>query len=256
MSLTATVYPDHDNGVIVVTLRGLLAMESAPTARAALLKSIAQSPEAVIVDLSQMETASRTLLTIFPAAARTHGPPVVTLLLCGASARLASQMTGRVLGDVPVYDTMELAMASLAQPRTACRAHLHLAPVPAAAARARHLVDEACRFWGVGHLSGAATLVISELVSNAVQHARTDMHISAALRGNYLHLYVRDGDAHPPVMSTIDIYDEVTLPEHGRGLHLVDVYTTSWGSRPTEDGKIVWATLRATPVPRARTGSR
>jgi hypothetical protein len=42
--------------------------------------------------------------------------------------------------------------------------------------------------------------------------------------------------------------DEPVVPDQHYGLYLIDVYTTAWGTTPTQDGKTVWATLRATPV--------
>ncbi len=52
MRLTATVAPDLADGVITVEFHGLLNVHSAPTARAVLLKCLAQCPDAVLVDVS------------------------------------------------------------------------------------------------------------------------------------------------------------------------------------------------------------
>lgn len=54
-------------------------------------------------------TVSRAHLSVFPAAVRIHGLPAVALLLCGASRDLAALTVGRVLGDVPLYDTYDQA---------------------------------------------------------------------------------------------------------------------------------------------------
>jgi anti-sigma regulatory factor (Ser/Thr protein kinase) len=244
MSLKATVAPVPASGVIVVSLCGELTLKCVPTVRNVLLKSLAQAPEAVVVDLTRLRVPMRSRLTVFPVASRTQPAPPVPLLLCGASDRVRAM--ARVLGDVAVYDTRAHAVAAVraAQVRTARRVSAHLAATPMAPAAARGMVDAACRSWHLEHLRGPATLVISELVSNAVRHAATDMDLSAALGGDYLHLSVRDGSARPPVAT--DVHDAGPVSEHGHGLYLVAAYSIAWGSNLAGDGKTVWATLRAT----------
>ena len=154
-----------------------------------------------------------------------------------------------MLGDVPVYATRERALAAVAAVRSAAsrQVELRLAATVEAARIARHLVDAACRSWRLDHLCAPATLIISELVSNAVRHAGTDLRVTAAYQGDHLRLSVHDGSWRPPVPPA-DPRDRVPLPEGGRGLFLIDVYASGWGSTPTSDGKTVWATLRTTPM--------
>ena len=96
----------------------------------------------------------------------------------------------------------------------------------------------------MAHLTGPATVVISELVSNAVEHAGTDLDVKVTLRGRYLHLSVHDGSPLPPVPVAV-IENGPLVAVRGRGLHLVAGYATAWGSTPVSGGKTVWATLRA-----------
>ncbi len=116
--------------------------------------------------------------------------------------------------------------------------HIVLAPDPSAAAIARQVVDDACRAWRLDHVRDAASLVITELVSNVVRHAGTEMEISLTASPGALRLAVRDGSPllpSPPVGSP--------LAESGRGLAVIRALAVAWGATPSGDGKVVWAVL-------------
>jgi anti-sigma regulatory factor (Ser/Thr protein kinase) len=88
-------------------------------------------------------------------------------------------------------------------------------------------------------LVGDATLVLSELVTNAVIHAATDVHVCVELRDDIgIHLEVGDdGTAMPRVVPA-----EPDLIG-GAGMRIVDQLVSAWGVRRVGDGKIVWADL-------------
>jgi anti-anti-sigma regulatory factor len=249
VSVESIVLPDQGNGVIVVALRGDLTLDSVPTIRSVLLTCFAEFPEAVVVDVSELRTATGSQLTVFPAAARAHAAPVTRLVLCGVSPGLAALIDPHQYRDIPLYDTREDALSAMraAQAQPHRRAGVRLAATPAAPASARDLVGGACRSWGLAHLAGPATVVISELVSNAVEHAGTDLDVRVALRGRYLHLSVHDGSSRPPVPAP-ETEGGPLVPVRGRGLQLVAGYATAWGSTPVGGGKAVWATLRASGI--------
>jgi anti-sigma regulatory factor (Ser/Thr protein kinase) len=84
-----------------------------------------------------------------------------------------------------------------------------------------------------------AALVLSELVTNAVLHAATDVHVSMELRDDVgIHLEVGDATSALPQVLACD-------PEHigGAGMRIVDQLVASWGVRRVGAGKIVWADL-------------
>jgi hypothetical protein len=72
-------------------------------------------------------------------------------------------------------------------------------------------------------------LLAGELVTNAVVHARNDLRLRLELRGELLHLAVRDDSRRP--------LRPVTVPdpeaEGGRGLWLVEHFARAWGSTAT-----------------------
>jgi anti-sigma regulatory factor (Ser/Thr protein kinase)/anti-anti-sigma regulatory factor len=250
VSLTVVVTAQPADDIILITLGGVLSLDTVPLVRRTLMKCLAEAPAAVIVETSAMSVDDRSRLTVFLAAAHTFARSGTALLMCGASAETTAQMGGRVLGDVPAFPTYSQARAAVinASLRTPPRVSIRLAGNPDAPRRAREMVAGTCRSWNLDHLTGPATLVVSELVSNAVQHAHTDVQVDLVVRGDYLHLSVRDDNPHTPVFNPAEPREGVPPAERGRGLRLVEVYTTAWGSRTTTDTKTVWATLRATPM--------
>ncbi|MER7584371.1 ATP-binding protein [Kitasatospora sp. NPDC097691] len=88
-------------------------------------------------------------------------------------------------------------------------------------------------------------LVLGELVTNAVLHAKTPpgrlVFIRFELHADSLRIEVHDADATAPsVPHPAAEYDET-----GRGLWLVSQLAASWGCRPREGGigKVMWALI-------------
>ena len=94
--------------------------------------------------------------------------------------------------------------------------------------------------WQLDHVDEAATLLVSELVTNAVRHARgTDVVTVDLYAGRtWLRIEVLDTDRHWPQPRIPDGCDE-----SGFGFVLVDALAGNWGVRETEAGKAVWAEL-------------
>ncbi|MFI6443537.1 ATP-binding protein [Kitasatospora sp. NPDC050543] len=89
-------------------------------------------------------------------------------------------------------------------------------------------------------------LVISELVANAVEHARTPPGRLIEVRfemvaTDQLRIEVHDASSEHPVIRPLAGDDD----ESGRGLCLVEALVTAWGCcpRPGGVGKFVWALI-------------
>jgi anti-sigma regulatory factor (Ser/Thr protein kinase) len=108
--------------------------------------------------------------------------------------------------------------------------------------RARALLRAAADDWGVdGELYHDAAMVVTELVANAVDHARTPSTLTVCREGPDLRLSVRDSrPCSPPRPRPID-----PRAARGRGLQMVDALAAAWGVTPHADGKTVWARLGA-----------
>lgn len=113
-----------------------------------------------------------------------------------------------------------------------------LLPIAYAAGHARDIVTDACLRWGLDDLVAPAALVVTELISNVVDHAHTFMTLDVVLRPTGLYLAVTDGSTAPPVPRPYR-----TPTERGLGLHLVAQHCAEWGWITEGDGKTVWARL-------------
>jgi anti-sigma regulatory factor (Ser/Thr protein kinase) len=106
---------------------------------------------------------------------------------------------------------------------------------------ARGFVDDALRRWGhSGTLLQDSQLVVSELATNAVVHARSAFSVVARREGLGVRLSVHDLSTGEPVLR--DSPDVLALS--GRGLQLVAHISSEWGVETTSAGKAVWAELR------------
>ncbi|MFD9107058.1 ATP-binding protein [Streptomyces bottropensis] len=81
-------------------------------------------------------------------------------------------------------------------------------------------------------------LLTGELVANAVTYTQAACVVSVRWIGDRLRVEVTDVDPTPVRASEAD-----AMEESGRGLFLVDVLATAWGSEPCEAGKKTWFEL-------------
>ena len=81
-------------------------------------------------------------------------------------------------------------------------------------------------------------LLTTELVSNAILHAGTELSVTISKVANRIRVEVQDGDPRIPRKS-----DRGIDATGGRGLVLVDRLASNWGSEPYVDGKVVWFEL-------------
>lgn len=105
---------------------------------------------------------------------------------------------------------------------------------------ARRLVRTALAVWDLEQLVDDGTLVVTELVANAVQYTRCRLIRVSVSRPdeNFVRIGVVDKSRVLPVRRVPDDNDV-----RGRGLTLVEALTTRWGSDRLPWGKRVWGEL-------------
>jgi anti-sigma regulatory factor (Ser/Thr protein kinase) len=84
-----------------------------------------------------------------------------------------------------------------------------------------------------------AVLLVSELVTNSLQHGGPPLVVAVDCDDETLQVRVRDGSSTRPTPR-----DAAHADERGRGLALVSTLSADWGVDPDADGKHVWFKLR------------
>lgn len=120
--------------------------------------------------------------------------------------------------------------------------------------RARSLIRDPLKRWGLEDLIDNSELLVSELVTNAIKYASNNgedpVLLRLVLEPDSLVCEVHDSSPALPRVLQVD-----RDAESGRGLHVVSQMASRWGARRTATGKVVWceqlvpeeitATLRA-----------
>lgn len=112
---------------------------------------------------------------------------------------------------------------------------------PASARRARAFVVDALKQLQCGELAAVAELLVSELVTNAILHARTEVRVRITVDHGRVRVEVEDGSPAPARRRHFS-----TESATGRGLALVDALAAQWGSEVIDvSGKSVWFELHS-----------
>ncbi len=160
------------------------------------------------------------------------------------------------LADLAASDLMD-------GPLAACE----LAARPESAKAAREFTRNTLQQWGFGGQAGAAELVVSELVTNALCHGLLSaprmlgehpVGLRLLCTAPYMICMVTDPGPAGPVR-----VEASAGAERGRGLQVVEACSVQWGWEPIEGGrsggpggligagKVVWALLHSAELQRA-----
>jgi DNA-binding NarL/FixJ family response regulator len=135
-----------------------------------------------------------------------------------------------------LLETVEQALAE---------ARVTLEGTPEAPGMARRFVDDTLDRWECGEILDTVKLLVSELVTNALIHARTDAAVAVVLLRDVIRVEVADGSPVRPQPRSPEPHEP-----NGRGLQLVERMASAWGVTERQPGKVVWF-----EVPRLDTGA-
>jgi len=110
---------------------------------------------------------------------------------------------------------------------------------------ARRFVTQALSDWddGDGDLTDTVNLLVSELVTNAVLHAGSDVEVLVRLTATAARIEVTDASG-----ASIAPRNATSEEDSGRGLALVGSLAQRWGVRPAAGGgKTVWFEVQRSP---------
>jgi anti-sigma regulatory factor (Ser/Thr protein kinase) len=108
------------------------------------------------------------------------------------------------------------------------------------ASTARAVIRAVLPGWGLAPIVPDAELVVSELVSNAVEHAPgpDTYELEVLQRADGVRISLADGSSIKPVVAAL-AHDR----PRGRGMRIVEALTDEWGSDDHHGGKRVWVEL-------------
>ncbi len=96
-----------------------------------------------------------------------------------------------------------------------------------------------------------ALLLVSELVTNGLLHARTEIELHVRVHRHSVFIAVRDQSPNDPRLKQAAPFDP-----GGRGLHIVAALAQRWGVHHTARGKLVWCEIQAERVGERRPAPR
>jgi hypothetical protein len=232
----------YTSGVTIACPIGTLNMSTYATFRDTLLKYGAEEPEALIVELDELDMPSTHALTVFSLAAMrmSDWPGIRLLLVARSEGRRSMLAASSIARFVPVHRSVDTAMAALAEPPARTRAVIELPPTSTSTRRARYFARMNCGRWQISELITDAMTVVTSLVENTLLHTTSTAFLRMELRRDLLTIAVSDDDPAPAVLR--ERAEGGVAPS---GLLLVSAIATVWGCTPTlTGGKTVWAVLR------------
>lgn len=228
----------------LVTVTGELDLSGYGFLRDGLLKVAADGPPALIADIDGLIIRELSPVAVFPRVARriAHWPGIPLALVTRQEIHWQAFHRRGFERFVAVHDDVELAESRQQVPARR-GAHREFSRSEDAARLAGAFLRDQTTNWGVPELFYDAVLIVNELLRNALEHTTSSPELRVDLRPGLLTIAVADGNPRPAVLR-----ERVHLRAPGIGLSIVAGTAATWGSsRRWSGGKVVWATLAASP---------
>lgn len=227
----------------IVTVTGVLDGSTYATVRDQVIKAALDEPAAVIVDVNALDAPAPSAWSVFTSA-QWHvstWPDVPIMLVCANDAVRATITRNGITRYVPVYPTIEAALATVAAGgrHSRRRARAELPALASSPRQARDLVAEWLTAWSRPELIAVAKVVTDILVENALQHTDSAPVLVAECDAGAVTVTVADGCLRPALRRE----NTGSGGESVSGLAVLAALCRVWGSAPTPAGKTVWAVI-------------
>jgi AraC-like DNA-binding protein/anti-sigma regulatory factor (Ser/Thr protein kinase)/catechol 2,3-dioxygenase-like lactoylglutathione lyase family enzyme len=234
-------------GFTVVSAHGRVTPSTMRELRDDLAKLLADGVP-VLLDVADLHLDWAPAPEVFVSAVTAAGGwPLARLVLFSGDGHTVERLQAcRVPDSVPLARTVDAATALVGTRPAQLSCSADLPPVPSSVRRARQFLRDACARWGVAERDDMA-VVVTELVTNAVEHAGTPLRLRLVLDRSVLRVSVRDRRPGP-----LPDPAEPNGPR-GHGLRAVARLSRTWGVLLDGDGKAVWAHV---PLVRGRSVTR
>lgn len=227
------LHQESRDGLFLLSVSGPVRNADAAGLVSAVQQALQEPSRGVVVDLaSTTDVADEALRALNGLAQRAPAWPQAALVVATSDPELVSALT-----SVTVSDDRQAAVRHL-DDRSAPREQVQLRHGLEGPAQARAAVAEWSARFGFEDVRDDVTLVVSEMVTNAVRHASPPVALEIQAEGGRVHIAVHDGSPDPPRARPAP-----SDAEGGRGLLLVELLCEDHGVRPDPPGKTVWATL-------------
>jgi len=232
------VHVDRQDAACTMQLEGRLGRGGLATLKA-LLVGLLTDDGTVVCDLRGLDhlNSQAVCMLIDLQETRPPAPPALALsATSGQATRMLAELDPQHV--LPLFSSPGDAHRALSLDHQ--RATLELIADPQAAGRSRAFAAGCCAQWSLHAIIDDVMLLVSELVTKAVVHARTDAELYLARSRGMLSIVVADQARARPRVAEIN-----PLGPGGRGLVLVTELADRFGSylRPNH-GKVVWCSLR------------
>jgi DNA-binding NarL/FixJ family response regulator len=194
-------------------------------------------PDIVLLDLGLPDLAGRDVLT----RVREVVPDAKVVVFTGADhedrAYFEEHTAGYVLKSADLDYLVQLLddVGRTSHVNEAARFEADVSSVPLARDFVRRWLQER----GAEHVFDEASLIVTELATNAVLHADSPYEVRLSRNDGVIRIEVADGDAGTPEPQPFS-----AIAESGRGIVIVSAISASWGIEAQPDGKVTWAEIR------------
>jgi hypothetical protein len=241
---TLSVNATAVGGSIVLDADGVLDSAAYLRLRDKIIQEALEEPAAVVIDVSDLVVPAPSAWLVFSSARwHVHQWPRVPLCLVStrAAGRDAVSRSG-ITRYVPVYQTVESALAALTRPGSRLNRRRARADLPATMAslqRARELVAEWLAAWSQSELIPVTKVVVTTFVENVLQHTDSRPQVRLETDGTTVAVAVEDSSREPAG------FREPAFAGHEppSGLRIVSALCRMWGNAPKSTGKAVWAVI-------------